>query len=270
MKKRLKTMNGIIFPKETDIFVVSDVFGCYAELEKMLNYWNRENDVLIFTGNVLHYGDDAYRCYTEIRRLQKEYGAIVIRGEYEQELLHFVEALLKKGIDVLKEKKHMAHLVLHGGSNILESFNQAPYDQKDLERILAVDFKRNHAVALKKWILEMPHFVKTPTYFVTHAGADLRMKDLTKSSVEDLMNMPKFFLTQENYSGKKILFGAEYTADLRNSEDSSPYISACGTKIGLNCGVLNNRRLTAFSSCSVESIITTHRTERTIHYTLPE
>lgn len=270
MKKRLKTMNGIIFPKPTDVFVVSDVFGCYKELQKMLEYWNRENEVLVFTGNVLHYGDDSLGCYTEIRRLQKEYGAIVIRGEYEQELLHFVEALLKNGIDVLKEKKHMAHLVLHGGSNILESFNQAPYDQKDLERILAVDFKRNYAVALRKWILEMPHFVKTPTYFVTHAGADLRMKDLTKSSIEDLMNMPKFFLTQENYSGKKILFGAEYTADLRDSEDFRPYVSACGTKIGLNCGVLNNRWLTSFSSMSNEKIITTHRTEETVIYTLSE
>ncbi|EFR01453.1 hypothetical protein MGYG_04461 [Nannizzia gypsea CBS 118893] len=86
------------------LVIVGDVHGCKDELDKLLSRvsFNRENDHLIFVGDVITKGPKS----VEVVRLAREYNASCVRGNHEDRIL-LTRREMSVSNDKLETKAHV-------------------------------------------------------------------------------------------------------------------------------------------------------------------
>ncbi|HEY1039762.1 MAG TPA: metallophosphoesterase family protein [Bacteroidia bacterium] len=72
-----------------NLFVVGDIHGCYKTFKNLLKQWDRESELLLQVGDIIDRGNHTPETVKLCRELQKEYGAVFIKGNHEQIALDY-------------------------------------------------------------------------------------------------------------------------------------------------------------------------------------
>lgn len=66
------------------VFAIGDIHGSYQLLDKVLDYWNPNEELLIFLGDYIDRGKDSLQVLRKVIELSKEYKVITLSGNHEQ------------------------------------------------------------------------------------------------------------------------------------------------------------------------------------------
>ena len=73
------------------MFVVGDVHGQITMLNELLEYWNPEEEQLIFLGDLADRGENSKATLERARELMMQHDAIVVKGNHDEMLENFLE-----------------------------------------------------------------------------------------------------------------------------------------------------------------------------------
>jgi len=107
------------------VFAIGDIHGSYQLLDKVLDYWNPNEELLIFLGDYIDRGKDSLQVLRKVIELSKEYKVITLSGNHEQIFLNW-----------LKKPKVMSEFYFDqkvGGASTIESFFSAMPHQPSME-----------------------------------------------------------------------------------------------------------------------------------------
>ena len=127
-----------------NLFVIGDVHGCYETFLKMIEYWDKETEILIQLGDLIDRGNSSPEVVKLVRQLKEEYldRAVFIKGNHEYEMIEHITN--PPNNNWLKQ----------GGSETLHQYLATGQDIQD-------DVK---------WLQTMPLFWGNDHVFISHAG----------------------------------------------------------------------------------------------------
>lgn len=108
--------------KNTDLFIIGDVHGCWHTYQELLNYWEPERELLIQLGDLVDRGNFSPQCLELSKDLEREFPdrTVFLRGNHEQMMLRFL-----KGEDTTD------HWLKNGGKTTLNEFNNFSLQPSD-------------------------------------------------------------------------------------------------------------------------------------------
>ena len=177
-------------------FVLSDIHGCYKQLQALLNHWDKEMPLFIL-GDLIDRGEDSFKVVQAIMNLKKMYGnkVVVLMGNHEEMFLQFIENPSKFG----------ELYFMNGGNKTVFDFTQG-------SAVLAKDFDEM-AEQLKQFAADEVSFIRSlPLYnefgdvLFVHAGIDQSLPDWRDTSKEDFL-WDRNMVLQKNETGKTMVFG---------------------------------------------------------------
>lgn len=171
------------------ILTISDIHGCYDELEKLLDIsnYNPESDQLILLGDYIDRGQQSESVLELVIKLVKE-GAIALRGNRDQMFLDF---LLKN--DSLSHQLYLQN----GGLSTLESY--VGHDWFDghptfEELYQAKKFIMNNYSDHVTFLYHLPYYHEIDKYLFVHAGINPDLSDWRNTSEKDFIWIREQFL----------------------------------------------------------------------------
>lgn len=145
------------------IFVIGDVHGCLHTLEKMLSYWEKNTEQLIFVGDLIDRGNFSPETVSLVKKLVKKEDAVCLMGNHEfacaktildlettswfgnmgAEVNGIIAQYNKNGFSLKKDAKWFADLALtwqnekfiisHAGISVA---SKNPFDKNNKESVL--------------------------------------------------------------------------------------------------------------------------------------
>lgn len=142
-----------------NLFVIGDIHGCYNSFKSLLNYWDKDTDLLIQVGDIIDRGNHNPQTIKLCRELQKNHGAIFLKGNHELMAIRHYE-----GVEI--EKWY-------------NKFGKSVYWQYEMEeRDLKGDLN---------WIKELPTNWENEHVFVSHAGISHSLFCMDENHAEGLL-----------------------------------------------------------------------------------
>jgi len=197
-----------------NFFAIGDIHGCFDKLLALMDKVDIDfsNDVLIFLGDYIDRGPDAYEVVEYLIQLKEQHKNVVfLKGNHEEMLENYLE-----GSD------RLLYLV-NGGQKTIESYQQhSTLSGTDLIPQEHINFIKN-----------LDLFYQTDNYIFVHAG--LRDKVLLENQgPEDLLWIRHKFIKSNYEFGKTIVFG--------HTPLSKPLVRQ--NKIGIDTGAVYGNKLT--------------------------
>lgn len=229
-------------------FVIGDVHGCFEMVEKLLTYWNPDEEQLIFLGDLIDRGKRSREVVQLAMKLNRDYGAIIIGGNHESMLLEWLDA----------PSAHASFYYMAGGEQTLASFYRQQIVDALLPEKLAEQFKRDYDEEIH-FLRSLPDYVERKDYLFVHAGVNLDIADWKNSGTQFFRTIREPFHQGVNKTGKTIIFGHTPTRRLHPDKSDDIWISACKTKIGIDGaavygGKLHGLHIKENDQCQVTSI----------------
>lgn len=103
------------------IFAVGDVHGEITLLDELLENWDKEQERLLFVGDLIDRGENPAAVLRRVKALADQTGAIVLKGNHEQMLLDFLENPSGK----------MHYYLSQGGMETIQSLIADSLDKKN-------------------------------------------------------------------------------------------------------------------------------------------
>ena len=208
----------------TRTIVIGDIHGCYDELIKLLDdvKYNKNNDRLIFLGDYIDRGEDAYSVIKKIQALQKESkNVIALRGNHEDMLLD--------AIDAYKWSMERQNWYFNGGGKTEQSFysrGHNPYEEKE-------------------WFESLPYYFEDDKRVYVHAGID-PTKPMNQQNKDTMLWVREDFIYDGRPYDKQVIFGHTPSILMRINSISStlPYKTNAG-HICIDTGCAIGGKLTA-------------------------
>lgn len=203
---------GMKLNSDKGVFVIGDIHGMYDEFEEMLSYWNRSKEQLVLIGDLMDRGYDSRQVLEKVWFLEKEYQAIVIRGNHESMLLNFLRS----------PYNFFNHYVINGGVTTLSqllTINEEEIRRSDSRRYARLIKQRYPK--LESWLRSLPYYIEYGNFIIVHAGIDLSLNDWRDTSDHDFMWLRDRFHHAENTTGKQIIFGHTPTMVLNQNFNNS-------------------------------------------------
>lgn len=147
------------------IFAVGDVHGEITLLDELLENWDKEQERLLFVGDLIDRGENPAAVLRRVKALADQTGAIVLKGNHEQMLLDFLENPSGK----------MHYYLSQGGMETIQSLIADSLDKKMTPEGLAERVKEE-AAELIDFIRNLPLYYEEGKYVFVHAGVDLTKK----------------------------------------------------------------------------------------------
>lgn len=210
----------------TQIFSVSDIHGELTLFERLLKYWNADNEQLIIMGDLIDRGEDSYGVIKLALKLQQEYGAIGLTGNHEEMFLSWMN----------NPASETSLYYSQGGKRTIQSFfsnsiigTTTPTQIRDL---LLVQFREEI-----HFLKELKLYYEDHSYVFVHAGVNLDLQNWKESDESDFTWAREEFHNGRNNTGKTFIFGHTPTRYLHQDKKSDDiWISACKSKLGVDGG----------------------------------
>lgn len=221
-------------------FVISDIHGQNEMFEKLLRYWDCDDEQLVLLGDYIDRGPDSLKVLQMIHDLKKKYGAIVLRGNHEDMFLTWFH----------EPDDPDDYYFYHFGLHTLLSFLKDSQLPKSifLPYILSSRFVRDHIRETYPEIIQLIEetqlYFETNSYIFVHAGFNPYLKDWKNSTEDDFLWIRDPFIYRKNETGKIAVFGHTNTHLLHDdSENNNVWIDKWRSKVGIDGGAGVNRNL---------------------------
>lgn len=214
-------------------YVMSDLHGCYNQLEQALKKWDKENERLVIMGDLIDRGPDSLKVVRKMMELKETYpdNVTVLKGNHEEMLLAWLI-----GTDV--ELYGFYYTLTH--EETLKSFLGDSFGklsrQKRAEQMVR-DFKPE-----LRFMRDLPLYFETEKAIFVHAGINLDVSNW-RTAKDDLTWIRNEFIYSQKTPEKRVFFGHTPTVHMHkrevDSEDSffnmnSIWISDDKMKVGID------------------------------------
>lgn len=221
-------------------YVLSDIHGCYNELQKALSYWHPETETLVVLGDNIDRGPDSLQVVQELMHLQATYGeqVVVLQGNHD-------ESFAKWLLDT-----HPSDF----GFYYMETYNETllSFFDHDREKYKNSTRKQRGQHALYKYAKEVRYLYDLPKYYETehclfvHAGINLTLQNGWRSDTQCMNSIGSAFIYAKTKAPKKVFFGHTPTSLIRNEPTNhAVWQSEMGDKVGIDGGVSMGGQLNA-------------------------
>lgn len=209
-------------------FVFSDVHGCYNEMKEMLKLWDRQNEKLIYLGDMVDRGYNSLGVIKTMMELKKQYGnqVVILMGNHDE---MFTDWLF---LDPFSRSMNY----YNGLHETIKSFyqNDKMKFQKDTRKQRADYIKRNFPDVVQ-FIRDLPLYYEIETSIFVHAGINLKNTQWKEEKQSLLWIRDEFFYSPIK-SKKRIFFGHTPTQFLNKDKSNDIWVSKYGDKIGIDGG----------------------------------
>ncbi|MBC1475205.1 serine/threonine protein phosphatase [Listeria grandensis] len=210
------------------IFAVGDVHGEIAAWEALLTKWNPEKERLLSVGDLIDRGKNPGAVVRKAMLLEKQYGAIFLRGNHENMLLDWLAEPSEK----------MMYYISQGGMETIESFiTYKAMTRKITPEELARRVEDEAAEELA-FIRKRPYYYEWGDFVFVHAGVDLTMADWKMTSEHDMVWIREPFQQGENKTGKTFIVGHTPTESLNEDGSAAIWYSSDRTIIDIDGGAV--------------------------------
>ncbi|WP_088810519.1 MULTISPECIES: metallophosphoesterase [Listeria] len=216
------------------IFVVGDVHGEIGLLEKILENWNREEERLLFVGDLIDRGENPGAVLRLVKQLSEEHDVIVLTGNHEKMLLDWLKEPAEK----------MAYYISQGGMETIQSLLRENIEEKITPDELSKRVMEESG-ELIAFIQDLPLYHEEKQYVFVHAGVDLTIPDWHKTAEKQFYWIREPFLFGENRTGKVFIFGHTPVQNLHSDGSSNIWISKDQTRLGIDGGAVFGGSLNA-------------------------
>ncbi|MED4852180.1 metallophosphoesterase family protein [Caldifermentibacillus hisashii] len=209
-------------------YVFSDVHGCYNEMKELLKLWDRQNEQLIFLGDMVDRGYNSLGVIKAMMNLKKQYGnqVVILKGNHDE---MFIDWLY---LDPFNRSIHY----FNGLHQTIKSFYQLDKKkfQKDTRKQRA-DYIIKKFPDIVLFIKELPLYYETENCIFVHAGIDLKNTQW-KEDKQSLLWIREEFFHSPIKSKKRIFFGHTPTQFLTSNKSNDIWVSKNGDKVGIDGG----------------------------------
>lgn len=212
------------------VFAIGDIHGSYELLEKLLPFWNREEEQLVFLGDYIDRGPESLKVLQKAMELSKEYGAITLSGNHEQIFLNW-----------LKNPEKISDFYFNpkvGGAATVQSFLSSSFETVSSNfsvNEMVKQIQKQHYEVIS-FIKQLNRFYHWNPYLFVHAGIDADVENFMDSKVDDFLWIRDEFTSKPHKSKEIVVFGHTPTVFLNEDETSKVWISPCRRKIGIDGG----------------------------------
>ncbi|MBX4152357.1 serine/threonine protein phosphatase [Paenibacillus lautus] len=226
--------------------VISDIHGCYDELNSMLHKINYEpqNDKLFLLGDYVDRGMKSRQVVEQVKVLQEQCGAIVLKGNHDDMMV----SALTNNDDSLD-----AHWLNNGGYQTIESycgfdFFEEQFDWDTYKK--AKEFILNHYHQHIDFLDGLPLYHETDTHIFVHAGINPFYEDWKKQPDDNFIWIRDIFINNTTGLNKTVVFGHTPCAHMHSTSDI--WFSPLGDKIGIDGACAYGRQLNCLEIISGE------------------
>ena len=212
-------------------FVISDIHGMYYHLEKILQYWDRK-DRLIILGDLVDRGIDSLAVVQKIMNLTKKYDVTFVMGNHDQMLLDYIET-----------PTNYERYFRNGAETTILSFTQdiRIHQRSHEERAKQLTLKCKEEIDFLKTGLLYYQFGKV---LFTHAGFWSWRHCWEETSDEQFVWIRDHY-KYKNKSGYVNVFGHTPTRLIHSNQSNDIWISEDKTYIGIDGGCAYGGQLNA-------------------------
>ena len=186
------------------VFVVGDVHGQITMMEKILTYWNPNEEQLIFLGDLADRGENSKATLELAYDLMNTHDAIIIKGNHDEMLENFLEY----------PEIALTQYYMNGGEKTVDALLNRETKGEDLLDMVA-EIKEKYP-----WLLpvlkSLPLYYEWGDYLFVHAGVDMQQEHWQDSSKRYFVWIREGFYDQANTTNKKIFFGHTVTSTLHS------------------------------------------------------
>mgnify|MGYP001256860423 CR=1 FL=1 len=213
------------------VFAIGDIHGSYHLLNKILNYWNPEEELLVFLGDYIDRGNKSLQVLRKVMELSEAHKVITLSGNHEQLFLNW-----------LKKPKVMTDFYFDpkvGGLSTIQSFLSALPQQLSLDNLSAEEIadiiKINFAEELE-FLKNLRLYYYWKPYVFVHAGINAEVEDFLETGADDFLWIREEFTKVPHKAEEIIVFGHTPTIFLNEDGSSNVWVSPCRKKIGIDGG----------------------------------
>ena len=207
-------------------FVVGDVHGEFERLKEILKHWKKDQERLVFVGDLADRGPKSKDSFLLAKALVEEYQGIYVLGNHEELFLRWLEHP-NDMFDLYRR---------NGGEATINSLLDANLTSL-VEVEAAADYIKTHYGDLIEFLKERPRYVETEDYIFVHAGVNLDLDDWRKSDPDEFIWIREAFHDAKNTSGKAIVFGHTPIQYLPDNKGAN-HIWVSDQKIGIDGGAV--------------------------------
>ncbi len=212
-----------------EAFVISDIHGCYDEFEDMLQYWDKERQLLILNGDFIDRGPKSLEVIKKVNELRTNYPHQVFTnwGNHEE---MFIMVLNKPGL---------FDSVMNVG--MLETF-ESLLPGRDREQIMNEPYETLVSILdenddeLSDFIEGLSEYIIFGDVLVVHAGVNPGV-DWEETSSHDETLWYRGFHYQKNKTGKVIVVGHTPTNNINSDKSYNVIINRDGNIVSIDGGV---------------------------------
>ena len=213
------------------VFVIGDIHGSYDLLEKLLTYWNPEEEQLVFLGDYIDRGPDSLKVLKKVMELSNQYDIVTLCGNHEQIFLNW--------LDKPEEVSQFYFNQKVGGIATVQSF----FDESDLNitsdhfsvKELTEKIRKNNSEIIK-FIKKLRSFYLWEPYLFVHAGIDSTVENFRETKFDDYFWIREEFFSNPHLAKEIVIFGHTPTPLLNEDQSSDIWVSPCQKKIGIDGG----------------------------------
>lgn len=208
-----------------NVFIMTDIHGCFEELEAMLNIVPPHTKIL-FLGDFVDRGPDSLKTVRIVKQLVESGRAYAIRGNHEEMLLKSIDGTMDEAI-----------YLRNGGLKTFQDF-AAPVE-KDVDTLAFEDFvtiMTRHYTNELDFIRALPLYIDMHDYLFVHAGIDPHTKTLSSLRKKDVLWIREAFHYAPHQLPYKIFFGHTPVQRLEGGTLHSIWYNDAKTKFDLDGG----------------------------------
>lgn len=217
-----------------NIFVMPDIHGCNSPLQSMLQIWNRETEHLIQLGDMIDRGPNSLEVVQTFMKLKKEGVATILRGNHEDSFLMFLENPEEEGHFYYNQ----------GGRETIASFMGDDVIYRRTPTYIA-NYIKEHFQDEITFMEHLPLYEERGNWVFVHAGVNLVLADWKNSNENEFNKIRNRFIFGKNEHPQTFVFGHTTTRLLHQDKRDDIWISPCGSKIGMDGGLVFKGQLNA-------------------------
>ena len=232
-----------------NIYVTSDIHGCFERFLNLVNSLNLKNDDILYVlGDVLDRGEHPIKTLLFIKNHPN---IELIKGNHEEMLLDYVK---DKQRGKYYEEVTKDLWTKSGGASTIAEFEKMPQSEQN---------------EIVEYLKNLPLYIIVKNYILVHAGVNTsyeysNIEELLKSQTEDdLLWIRKSFIYNKALDNHIVIFG--HTRTISMYRENNIQLESCkiwidpvyGDKIGIDCyaysGYANGGRLACLNLKNLEA-----------------
>lgn len=218
-------------------YIMSDIHGCYSQMEDALKQWDQEKEHLIIMGDLIDRGPDSLKVVEKLMELKNEFpdNITILKGNHEEMLLSWLNT----------PKELLAYYYNEAHSETLKSFMGEKRYKKSTRQQRALDLIYNNKKELR-FMDSLQLYMETENIIFVHAGINLNVENWFERE-QDLLWIRNDFIYSKKTPEKRVFFGHTPTALIHGGEHKNfdIWISPDEMKVGIDGGVSMGGQLNA-------------------------